>query len=172
MSTTYPIVRTAVKKLGAKTFALISPEHEHKPVKRGDMVKIKVEQEGPGKPFVEISSDQSVGEIVASNNLRSIVRAIRNADANRKMLVDAALKMKNGLQTLETLGLYDSADEPANVVEDEDSVLNPVDDDFVDVDALTTGQSNLAQEVDGLTEVELEPGSDGDNVPDLKESEI
>ena len=56
MSTTYPIVRTAVKKLGAKTFALISPEHEHKPVKRGDMVKIKVEQEGPGKPFVEISS--------------------------------------------------------------------------------------------------------------------
>lgn len=177
MSTTYPIRRKAVKKLGAVNFTLIAPEHENKPLKRGDMVKIVVEQAGKGEPFVEVSSEGAIDKVIASNNLMTIAGTLANLNMQRAMLVTAALGHKDGEKYLKQRRLvtpYDFQEQTANVQADNDDGSDKDDGDTLDVGDHDTTESSgvISTEFDELNEEELEAltdpnGEGGDNGGDV-----
>jgi len=150
MADGYPKTRTAVKKLGASTFTLLSADNAKKPLRRGDMVKITVVQEAKGAPFKEVGAEDSVDQVVGSKDLKAICRMIATLESNKTLLVEAALRLPNGAEVLEQGGFYDSAAAAENTVAD-------TEDDFVGFDENAGG---LADSVEGLDEVELSPGDD------------
>jgi len=157
----YPIKRIAVKKLGSPHFTLIAKEHEKKPLKRGDLVKIEVVKKDAESPFVEVASDRKHDDVIATNDLNSVARALYNVNNQRKILIAAATKLKNGDKVLLSRGLATEEDLEEQKANDE-ALLEIQEEERAKKAAVAKAKTSAvtSSEFEDLSEAELEDLTD------------